>query len=99
MAIKLLKKDLSEMPYVYKGTGRDRKVACLFHNAGTCHAGEAKCSYGHFCVGCGQQGCSIDTCRQSGTAVGGGTPKHTKDTGQKLLGNTSDSSTAADGGN
>ena len=31
--------------------------------------------------------------------VGGGTPKHTKDTGQKLLGNTSDSSTAADGGN
>jgi hypothetical protein len=40
-----------------------------------------------------------DRARQLGTAVGGGTPKHTKDTGQKLLGNTSDSSTAADGGN
>jgi hypothetical protein len=83
----------------YKGTGKDRKVACLFHNSGDCHVGEAKCNYGHFCVGCGQQGCSISTCRQSGTVVGSGTPKNTKDTGQKLLGNTSDSSAAADGGN
>jgi hypothetical protein len=99
MAIKLLKRDLSEMPYIYKGKGRDRKAACLVHNSGDCHAGEAKCTYGHFCVGCGQQGCSINTCRQSGTVVGGGTPKDTTDTGQKLLGNTSDSSTAADGGN
>jgi hypothetical protein len=34
MAIKLLKRDLSEMPYIYKGTGKERKAACLFHNSG-----------------------------------------------------------------
>ena len=98
MAMKILKRDLSEMPHIFKGSGKARKSACLFHNNGDCHAGEEQCKFEHFCVGCGKSGCAINICGAAGTAVGGGTPKSGKGAAQKLLGNKSSSPAAADGG-